>query len=117
MKRPALLFVLVLSAAAFVAPARAQTVSLHCTNPNLRLSYIVDVDYGANTVTSKPDIVGETARTYRARINDSLITWEEPGDAGNGRRYLTISRINGQLNACDNGGCTQRICKPAQRQF
>jgi hypothetical protein len=111
------LFLLFLATALLAVPARAQTISLYCTNPNLRFSYFADVDYAANTVAYRMDAVGVPGKTYSARITDSLITWEEPGNRNYSATYYTLSRITGQLNACDTDGCNQRVCKPAQRQF
>src|SRR5258706_15117816 len=107
-------FLLLLAVAALPALAQAQTVSLYCTNPNLRYSYFVDVDYTANTVAYRMDAVGVSGKTYPARITDSLITWVEPGNRNYSADNFTLSRITGQLSVCDSDGCNQRICKPAQ---
>jgi hypothetical protein len=110
---------MVLFAAFLAAPAYAQIVNLYCSNPNLRHSYFVDVNYSNNTVHYRLDLAGAPAATYPAQITDSQIVWEvPPAYRGDSRVISTLNRITGQLSVCDSAeGCFQRVCKPAQRQF
>ena len=107
---------LILLAAALATPAHAQTVSLYCTNPNLALAVVVDVDYSTNAVTYRYDIPSAERRRASARVTDTQISWEQVSE-GSGTVFQTLNRITAELNSCDKGGCVQRSCKPAQRQF
>lgn len=94
--------------------AEARTVSLFCSWPNHLDDVIVDVDYGAGTVTQRQERSGEVFGPSRARITQHEIDWDYWWKNGGDHIFATLNRISGQLRFCDRDTCWDPYaCEPA----
>jgi hypothetical protein len=113
-RRPNLLRASALAAlllAGSIGIANADVVTLKCEMPGypdaigLGRTWLIEVDYGANTVHSyylnrEGDLDSTSANnTYRAAITDSLIRWREPfGPPSKGAfEDISLGRYTGKL--------------------
>ena len=109
-----LLLTLALIIGALAAPARAEMVSLFCSNRDLRYSYFIDIDYAGSTVSIRMDVQGMPWNTHRARISQSQIAWAVWDPLGKRWDDRRLNRINGEYVSCDKDeGCSVRSCQLA----
>lgn len=111
-KRKIPLAAVILSAAVFSsASAEADTISLHCDNPNPTWTFLLTIDYAASSVQvswDNPAAAGSTwgassgpegAESFPATISQGSVQWGSPPNAPNGTfwRQFTFNRYSGSL--------------------
>ena len=101
----AILFIAFLIAGAvisFAAIARAEPVSLHCSD-SAHLGFI-DVDVDLSTARVTFTVSGATLGPFSAKITRNLVSWaDNVGGAHN------LSRVTNELTYCNNG-CVKLPC-------